>query len=131
MSQGFNKGPYFKAFNALAFDQQALRLRGRLGWEGFGLYVGLMCASLNQDGARLDVSDADGWTTLALQLGCDEGTLRELVSFLAERGMADAGALADGALVLPPAAEGLATCERLSAAGRKAGQASGRRRRGE
>ena len=68
---------------------------------------------------------------LALQLGCDEGTLRELVAFLAERGMTDAGALAEGALVLPPAAEGLATCERLSAAGRKAGQASGRRRRGE
>ena len=68
-------GAYIKGTNALAFDQEAQRLRMKFGWEGWGVYVGLLCLLVNQPDGSLDVSDGDAWAVLALQMGCPESLL--------------------------------------------------------
>ena len=94
-------GAYIKGTNALAFDQEAQRLRMKFGWEGWGVYVGLLCLLVNQPDGSLDVSDGDAWAVLALQMGCPESLLETIVPCLAERGLADARALGDGRLQMP------------------------------
>lgn len=122
-------GIWVRADNALAFDMEARRIRARFGWAGWGLYVGLLCLLVNQPGAEADVSDADGWSVLALAMGAEEATLRELVAHLAERGLADADALADGRLALDASTRAVGDVEALRASRSRAGKASAEARR--
>ena len=116
-------GAYIKGTNALAFDQEAQR-------EGWGVYVGLLCLLVNQPDGSLDVSDGDAWAVLALQMGCPESLLETIVPYLAERGLADAGALGDGRLQMPESDRALESFDKVVRAGKASGAARRRKAAG-
>ena len=120
-------GTYIKGTNALAFDQEAQRLRMKFGWEGWGVYVGLLCLLVNQPDGSLDVSDGDAWAVLALQMGCSESLLETIVPYLAGRGLADPGALGDGRLQMPESDRALESFDKVVRAGKASGAARRRK----
>ncbi len=123
-------GAYVKGTNALAFDQEAQRLRMKYGWEGWGVYVGLLCLLVNQPDGSLDVSDEDSWDVLALQMGCDGALLESIVPYLASRGLADARALGDGRLRMPESDSALESFDKVVRAGKASGAARRRKASG-
>ena len=97
------------------------------GWEGWGVYVGLLCLLVNQPDGSLDVSDGDAWAVLALQMGCSEPLLETIVPYLAERGLADASALGDGRLQMPESDRALESFDKVVRAGKASGAARRRK----
>lgn len=102
------RGAYFRATYSLAFGQEAQRIRMVYGEAGFGRYVSIMCLLIGQDGGTFDVSDDLGWELLTSSIGCSEEDAREMVGYLATRGLLDERKLADGLLCAPLVNEGLA-----------------------
>ena len=116
------RGPYLSVTPAVVNDMEARRLRRRFGWAGFGLYLGLAAMCLGEADGAACVADDDGWAVLADLMGCGEADLRELVPYLAERGLADASALGDGYLRVPLTDESLRSYDRYRAAGSQGGR---------
>ena len=118
------RGAYFKATNALAFDQEAQRIRTKYGSRGFDWYVTILCALINQSDGTLDVSDEEGWGYLSSLL--HESTAEEAAEFcayLARRGLLNADMLGDGILCSQLVQSGIAEYDRFARAGRASGAA--------
>lgn len=122
------RGAYFKATNALAFDQEAQRIRARYGSTGFDWYVSVMCVLINQSDGTLDVSDDEGWEYLAMTLhDTSAEEIREFCAYLARRGLLDADLLGSGVLSSPLVRAGIEEYDRFSRAGRAPGAARKRK----
>lgn len=118
------RGAYFKATNALAFDQEAQRIRAKFGSRGFDWYVSILCALINQGDGTLDVSDEEGWeylSTLLHESTADE--VSEFCAYLARRGLLSAEMLGDGVLCSQLVQAGIAEYDRFAKAGRASGAA--------
>lgn len=122
------RGAYFKATNALAFDQEAQRIRAKYGSKGFDWYVTILCTLINQGDGTLDVSDEEGWaylSSLLYESTIDEAT--EFCAYLAKRGLLSAGMLGDGVLCSQLVQSGIAEYDRFAKAGRASGAARRKR----
>ena len=124
------RGLYVTLTASFARNRDARALLRRRGMEGLGQYVALMSLLLGEDSHSLDVT-GEGLDDLAEELRCgSREECSELLADMAEAGVVDASALADGRVMCPAVERAGVERERLIEARREAGRLGAERRWG-
>lgn len=95
------RGLYVTLTASFARNRDARALLRRRGMEGLGQYVALVSLLLGEDSHSLDVS-GEGMDDLAEELRCgSRDECAALLADMAEAGVVDASALAEGRVICP------------------------------